>query len=595
MKPRQSDLKSFLNKCQRTSGVLESIEEPVLTWAVRREKVLSSFKSLIRKKREWAEKLPERWHTLTESQVAAGQVFIHPRRIRKFLRNFRDELGAEQVELLQHFMRNPWSYKVLVLEEAYEKEFFRVLDAETRNSLLIYSPAVSEISRSGARLYLTLLFHNGECYQTFGPLHYYRGFQPHDLEYFAKLLNPQFYRENGLSATIAFNPTPFLLLDTWTEFPAVAHKDAAVTICSDEVSLEDFDPQRYSEKLDINTKKEIIQCRLQGEDSPLRTGTVYYDKSKKRLFVRATNLDLYRKIRSIVAGDFLISEDPYWLASFNMYAAAKKILDKDIPVESYVRIFENDQEPSSPDEQEHLDRLNSLLAELSRLRGEGLGYSLEELAHKHGIELDTARQAEEFFSKIGSELNLEIEGGLEGYRPPPPVARGNFRLSPWANGIFVFLDSPRVKALFSSLQPQLKERFSIRETESFGGPPDSLEALPKWLEDLYFATQAQHDFTLLNTALHLLCSRGAVMEPVRDYAVEVLRLFWQVFLRSKDPQELESFIGTFARFCYEVLYRGGLAEIDLAVTKRTARKAQFRMRPSTFFRAWVNLTKEIKS
>ena len=243
-------------------------------------------------------------------------------------------------------------------------------------------------------------------------------------------------------------------------------------------------------------------------------------------------------------------------------------------------------------DRKHLDTLNAFIGELSRRRNEGIPYSLEELARKHGIGPDTARQAEKIFEQAGSKLDLDIAGGLEGYRPPPPVVRQKFRRSPWDNGVFVFLDSPRVGAAFASLQPEFEKRFSKQKTGSFDGAPESLEEFPQWLEDLYSKTQGEEDFTLLNIALHLLCSRGEAMEAVRDYTVEVLRLFWQVFLPAKEPEYIEGFVGRFALFCYEILYRGGRPDIDPLVSKRTAKTAELRLRLSAFFRAWASLTRD---
>ena len=365
-----------------------------------------------------------------------------------------------------------------------------------------------------------------------------------------------------------------------------------VQICCDETSLDHFDPQRYSGSFDIDSKGDVVRCRLKGQDSPLRSAAVYHDRTKKKLFLRATSLELYRQIHSAVTEDIPLAEDPYWLATINMNLAGRDILGKDILGAAYVDMFEVDQKPASPEDRKHLDTLNAFIGELSRRCNEGIPYSLEELARKHGIGPDTARQAEKIFEQASSKLDLDIAGGLEGYRPPPPVVRQKFRRSPWDNGVFVFLDSPKVRAAFASLQPELEKRFSKQKTGSFDGPPDSLEEFPRGLEDLYSKTQGEEDFTLLNIALHLLCSRGVAMEAVRDYAVEVLRLFWQVFLPAKEPEHLEGFVGRFALFCYEILYRGGLVDIDPVVSKRTAKTAEFRLRPSAFFRAWASLTRD---
>lgn len=591
VKPRKSDLKAILETCNETSKVLGSVEEDVVMWAVHKEKVLSAYNRLLRKKSALVEKFPERWLGMTASQVAAGQVFTHPKRTRKYLHNFRDELRPEEVALLQYFIQEPWFYSVLILEDILEMDFFTVVDVENRDRYLLYSQSVREVSRTGARLYLTLLFYNGECYQTFGPLHYYRGFQPYDFEYFAKLLSPLFYLENGLSATIANNPTPFLLLDVSTETPPVAHKDKLVQICSQEFPLADFDAQRYSKDFEIESKHAVVRCKLKGEDNPFRSAAAFYDGTKKKLFVRATQLDLYRKIRDILAENIPLPEDPYWFASMNMKMTANEVLDKDIPATSYVDMFEEDQKPLSPEEKRQLDTFNALLQDLSLRRNEGVHYRLEDLAEKHGVDLETARQAEEIYDQASSKLDIDIDGGLEGYQPPPPGVRQEFRRPPWNNRAFVFMDSPRVRGLFSSLQSEIKNRVSKHKPGSAEGPPDSLDAFPNWLEELYFETQAQRDYTLLNVTLHLLCSRGEEMEAVRDYAVEVLRLYWQIFVASKEPEQIENFIGEFARFCFEVLYCGGLADIDPVVTKRTAGKAEFRLRPSAFLRAWASLTR----
>jgi len=592
MKLRKSELKIILETCKRTSRVLESIEAPVLRWAVRKEKALGAYNNYLRKKKALADELPDSWHDMTAAQVAAGQVFVHPGRTRKFLRSFRDALSSEEKELLRHFIENPWFYGVLVLEETLDMDFFTMVDVETRDKLLLHSAAVREISRSGARLYLTLLLHNGDCYQTFGPLHYYRGFQPYDFEYFAKQLSPLFYKENGLSATIANNPAAFLLLDNWSETPAVSHRGDLVQICCEETSLGHFDPQRYSGSFDIDSTGQVVRCRLKGQDSPLRSAAAYYDGSKKKLFVRTTSLELYRKVHSALAEDIPLSEEPYWLATIYMNMAGSDLLGKDVPAAPYVDMFEVDQEPASPEDRKHLDTLNAVMREMTRRHNEGIPYSLEELAREHGVDLDTVRQVEKIFEQASSGLDLEIAGGLEGYRPPPPVVRQKFRRSPWDNGVFVFLDSPRVRAAFTALQPELEKRSSKQKAGSFDGPPDSLEEFPKWIEDLYSKTERENDFTLLNIALHLLCSRGEAMEAVRDYAVEVLRLYWQVFLPSKEPEHSEGFSGRFALFCYEILYRGGLAEIDPVVSRRTAERAEFRLRPSAFFRAWASLTRD---
>jgi len=120
-----------------------------------------------------------------------------------------------------------------------------------------------------------------------------------------------------------------------------------------------------------------------------------------------------------------------------------------------------------------------------------------------------------------------------------------------------------------------------------GPAPVYLGHLGTWLEDLHDETQQQENFTLLNTAFDLLCHRRERSEPVRDYAVEVLRLFWQVLLPGREEVHFRRFHGRFARFAYDVLYTGGLVEIDSPVNRLEARQGAYSIRPSAFFHAWV--------
>ncbi len=135
----------------------------------------------------------------------------------------------------------------------------------------------------------------------------------------------------------------------------MAHRGDLVQICCEETSLDHFDPQRYSGSFDIDSKGEVVRCRLKGQDNPLRNAAMYHDRTKKKLFVWATSLELYRQIHSVVAEDIPLSEEPYWLSTISMNLAGRKILGKDTPAAAYVDMFEDDQKPVTPEDRKHLD------------------------------------------------------------------------------------------------------------------------------------------------------------------------------------------------------------------------------------------------
>jgi len=105
-----------------------------------------------------------------------------------------------------------------------------------------------------------------------------------------------------------------------------------------------------------------------------------------------------------------------------------------------------------------MDRINTLLLQFTDHSNRGTAYLLEALAAEKEVDLETARQLEGFVKRQGAALEIQIEGGLPGYTPPPPVARERFRLSPWDTGLFTFLDSPRVRGLYAEILPAIQER-----------------------------------------------------------------------------------------------------------------------------------------
>ena len=78
------------------------------------------------------------------------------------------------------------------------------------------------------------------CCQTFGPLHYFRGYEPFDFAYLAKSLLPEVLKNQGLEAVVAAKPAHFLLLNRWAETPPLAHTGAALHVCTHEAKVDTF-------------------------------------------------------------------------------------------------------------------------------------------------------------------------------------------------------------------------------------------------------------------------------------------------------------------------------------------------------------------
>jgi hypothetical protein len=588
----REDLRKPMQRCRHASAVLETIEKELLRWAEKRGKALANYFRDLRRLDSIVKELPAEWRAYTASQVAAGSVFANAASARKFRNHYQGRLLQEQAELLRYFERHPWFYTVFSVARHLEGDFHRVHDHASGRRLLLHSPALTQLHREGASLFLSLLFENGACCQTFGPMHYYRGFRPYDFEYLAKALRPAGFRERGLSAVIAARPAPFLLLDRWSEMPLFVHRGEPTCTCSDSVELETFSPDPFSASFDVERRNDVIKCALKGSDSPATSAELYYDGKRRRLVVYASGLNRYRKLVELLAGQIELPSEPYWYASMGMVLAARELAGKQIPAWEYVTRFEEQPagEAREPEQAsaEELETINAFLADLTRRRNYGVDYSLEELASTYGLSLESAQQLEAIMDGKEKEFELEIEGGFDGFRPPPPEVREKFRVLPQASELFQLHEGPEVRRLFLDALPRLRAsvpgRFAAQASEL------ELSGLPRLLEDMFFDVWQARDPTILTYTLYLLCRKGDAFHSARDYAAELLKLFWQVLLPEKDRSSIERFIRRYAAFCLQVLHPLGLVEIGGQAERSQSVTGRFRVRASPFFKGWFSLS-----
>ena len=66
----------------------------------------------------------------------------------------------------------------------------------------------------------------------------------------------------------------------------------------------------------------------------------------------------------------------------------------------------------------------------------GTDYSLEELAKLYDLPMETAIDIERIAGKLGKRFEIDIEGGLKDFVPPPPAIREEFRYPLPENRLF---------------------------------------------------------------------------------------------------------------------------------------------------------------
>lgn len=104
-------------------------------------------------------------------------------------------------------------------------DFFEMEDLLSGDTFLLYSPTVSKYETMGQMsMYFTLRSFNGQCYQTYGPITYFRGVQIFDVLFFARQLDSTVETYDELGALMQKDPLPFMTLLMGSEYPAAVHE-----------------------------------------------------------------------------------------------------------------------------------------------------------------------------------------------------------------------------------------------------------------------------------------------------------------------------------------------------------------------------------
>ena len=74
-------------------------------------------------------------------------------------------------------------------------------------------------------LWFNLIGFNGFCWQSFGTVVYYNGFEKEDIWFFATELNPDIEDPGEVMADLEVNPLPYMMLVSASSLPRTFHKE----------------------------------------------------------------------------------------------------------------------------------------------------------------------------------------------------------------------------------------------------------------------------------------------------------------------------------------------------------------------------------
>jgi hypothetical protein len=339
-------------------------------------------------------KMPENWIRMLVSQLIAHKIFRKDGLAGIYVR--RAEIQNHSPEELLYFqfqVEHPWRFTFCSMENYLLHDIYEMKDAVSGETFLVYSPGISQTNKEAGgvlRFWFLLIGFNGECYQTYGPLAYFKGIQPFDLFYFAKLIKPDVLFQNEVQDVIESNPVPFAMLFSGAELPVTYHKKDMVVCNKSEFHVKEAPLEKYEDGFIVEKKHPIYMLSLKRLHTFPHFAKCFFH-AKKNLFILTS--------MTIRGYDSLISAlnkqgnafplNPEIRATPAMLHVAKQVLNIDVEMNPFEKHFAK---KTSPDNQKELDKINIFLKSLIERLNNKLDYDIAELASKAGIEVSVAEQ-----------------------------------------------------------------------------------------------------------------------------------------------------------------------------------------------------------
>lgn len=395
-----SDFQRIRYICDKTSHISVTFLDKFLLYLCAAEEGLDKrFAQMLTKYWHIIQKMPENWVLWLTSQYIAFQLFRrgglahkyidHPQVLRR---------SGKERDYLKFQIEHPWRFVFCSVNQFLPDSFFEMTDVITGEKFLLYSPGVAaQEKRSTTSMYFLLIGFNGECWQTYGSIAYYKGIQPFDLHYFARQIKQDPVSWDEIPKLIEEDPLPFMMLWVGAELPLTFHKNDMIVHLRSDYELAHLNPQQYATYFRIKEKDHIYKLSLKRWHGFPHFSHCFYSQKDKKLIASAMTERGYAKLITVLnqlGHEF--PQEPQIRATPAIYTVLTDFFGKDLKLNPYEKHFA---EKSSPEEEEEVKRLNQFLRLLMEAVNSGKKYDLRELAAKAGIEYETAKQIADQVSK----------------------------------------------------------------------------------------------------------------------------------------------------------------------------------------------------
>lgn len=396
----------LLYTCSKTSALTRSVIDNTLRPLFILEKGLDrSLRSTLKDRYEHLYKhLPVNWAQIVIEIVAMSRLFGDQGEVKAYLKHPQVmRLTSRERDFLDIQIKHPWEIVLMRVLESLGHDIFTMEDLLSGESFLLYSPGVGKYEAEGRMsMYLTLRSFNGQCYQTYGPISYFKGLQPLDVLFFAHYLDPTTKNFTDLYAHMQRDPIPFMALLLGAEYPLTMHKSDVLMFCASEIEVADLDLSTFSQAFSIQEQAGVYELGLKRWQKHPHFAIIHYAPEDKKLVASALTKRGYDKLVETLAQlGCELPERPELYATSAGKVLTEEILDVEIEMSPYAGLFNSE---VAPETQEELVKINRFLDLLIMAHNAGDDYDTKELAEETGIADETATSVAAHFLKLDAKI-----------------------------------------------------------------------------------------------------------------------------------------------------------------------------------------------
>jgi hypothetical protein len=205
------DYKTFREACEKNSRISgKVIDDFLISFAAGQQNLEKKMNQQFAVFRHVIRKFDKGWMGLMQAQYIGHRIFREGGLISKFLNHpALGRLNKEEMEFLRQHAGQAWKFSFSVIVDKPAEDFFIMEDIFSGEEYTLFSPGMTDlIQKQRPILWFNLIGFNGSCWQSFGPIGFYKSFEPDDIFFFATELRPEIEKDQEILEKVLLDESP---------------------------------------------------------------------------------------------------------------------------------------------------------------------------------------------------------------------------------------------------------------------------------------------------------------------------------------------------------------------------------------------------